>query len=276
MAWTESEAHAIQDGQQAATRRGVVPSGLAPKPRRAWIEGYARGWAAVGSPGTIDAAECRPSAADWRAGWNAGIKVARDVARGWKIEPDAEIDAAYAFIRTDRELWSQMQRDAYDDGYASGLAGLIPVPKKRYQGHYRVVCPIWGVGYMNGLREMMRRDMAASGRHRVTAVPPVAELIPPAPAPSLMAPLPVPASLPLPAEGTTPPAPAASPLAPPPVPKLPATGSERQQSYRARRGSKSLDISNDTYEYLLRLRNMQDFDSIDDALQFALRVALGE
>ena len=56
---------------------------------------------------------------------------------------------------------------------------------------------------------------------------------------------------------------------------IPATGSERQQAYRGRRRTRSIDVSADTHALLRRLCD-RDGVGIDAALAAALRVALGD
>ena len=56
---------------------------------------------------------------------------------------------------------------------------------------------------------------------------------------------------------------------------IPATGSERQQAYRARHRNRSIDVSANTHALLRRLCDRDDV-GLDAALATALRAALGE
>ena len=307
-AWTKTESRAIALGEKAADELAVIPQDLTGGSKAAWRAGFARGWAGLIKGGHVDMPKLLPFKDAWRDGHRKGMEVCKAAADGFKITWDPSVATT---VTRGRATWSQEQADAYDEGYQAGSQGFTSAKMAlRYRGPLQGYVTMWLWGQVHGRKGFEPdgngrlkatvapiKDGRRDGRHPVTSDQPVSSAEPTkavagklgttrrsgrhpvAPGKSVPGGSPrmtlvekvAKTQLRKKRHRVTESAEAASL----PAREAPATGAERQRAYRARRRSRSIDVSWETHTLLRQLQALRGVQ-VDQALQLALRAALGE
>lgn len=311
-AWTSIELRAIALGEAAADSLGMIPQHLTGGDRTAWRAGFGRGWAGLTKGARVDVPKLAPFQDAWREGHRKGMEVCKAAADGYKIEWDPRALTVVQRGRAAwSQEQADAYDDGYRVGSEGFNSAKMPLRYRGpLQSH--ITMWLWGQthgrkGYEpdgSGRPRQAKATEVAEAvgnqpngrRHPVTPggpVPPNAQANP----------LPVAEDIrdrhedgrhPVtqrsrsePPREQTPPingvarhrpdedchrvtVPARSASTPD---RKAESGVERQRAYRARRRSRSIDISEETHALLRQLRDLRGV-RLDEALRIALRAAL--